>query len=60
MKSETTGQATIYRFENINNNFKTEPMLLVLESGLKRFSFKTDADEDIISIGSQLEPLLIS
>jgi hypothetical protein len=60
MKSETMGQTTIYRFENINNNFKTELMLLVLESGLKRFSFKTNADEGIISIGSQLEPLLIS
>jgi hypothetical protein len=35
-------------------------MLIVLESGPKRFWFKITADEDIINSGSKLELLLIS
>jgi hypothetical protein len=59
-KQNDTGRATIYRFKNISNGFKLESLLIVLESGPKRFWFKTAADEGIISSGSQLEPLLIS
>jgi hypothetical protein len=46
-------------FKNIRSGFKPEPLLIVLDSGPKRFSFKTAFDEGTISNGSQLEPLLI-
>jgi hypothetical protein len=59
-KQNDTGRTTIYRFKNISNGFKLESLLIVLESGPKRFWFKTADDESIISSGSQLEPLLIS
>jgi hypothetical protein len=55
-----TGRATIYRFKNISNGSGLKSLLIVLESEPKRFWFKTDADEGIISSGLKLEPLLIS
>jgi hypothetical protein len=59
-KRNDTGRSDIYRFENIRSSFKPEPMSIVLESGPKRFGFKTVVDEGSISNSSQLEPLLIS
>jgi hypothetical protein len=59
-KRNDTGQTTIYRFKNISSGSGLKPLLIVLESGPKWFWFKTTADECIISIGSKLEPLLIS
>jgi hypothetical protein len=50
----------IYRFKNIRSSFKLEPLSIILESGPKRFGFKTVVDEGSIGNGSQLESLLIS
>jgi hypothetical protein len=49
----------MYRFENINNGSDLKPLLIVLESGPKRFWFKTATDKGIINNSSRLEPLLI-
>jgi hypothetical protein len=54
------GRAFIYRFKNINSDSDLKPLLIVLEFGPKRFWFQTVANEDIISSGSKLEPLLIN
>jgi hypothetical protein len=59
-KRNDMGRATIYRFKNISNGSGLKSLLIVLQSGPKWFWFKTAADEDIISISSKLEPLLIS
>jgi hypothetical protein len=47
-------------FENISSDFGLKLLLIVLESELNQFWFKTAADEGIISSGSKLEPLLRS
>jgi hypothetical protein len=36
-KGNNMGWVDIYRFKNIRSNFKLEPLLIVLESELKRF-----------------------
>jgi hypothetical protein len=59
-KQNDMGRATIYMFENILSSFGLKPLLIVLESGPKRFWFQTATDEGIISNSSKLEPLLIS
>jgi hypothetical protein len=59
-KRHNTGLADIYRFKNIRKGFKPELLLIVLESGPKRFWLKIAIDEGTISSSSQLEPLLIS
>jgi hypothetical protein len=59
-KRNDMGQTDIYRFKNIMSGFKSEPLLIVLESGLKQFWFKTTVDEGTISSSLQLESLLIN
>jgi hypothetical protein len=59
-KQNNTGRATIYRFKNINSGSDLKSLLIVLESEMKQFWFKTTANKGIISSGSKLEPLLIS
>jgi hypothetical protein len=54
MESEMTWGKLLFKCS------KTLAAVLVLESGPKRFWFKTDADEGIISSSSKLELLLIS
>jgi hypothetical protein len=59
-KRNDTERVTIYKFENISRGSDLKLLLIVLESGPKRFWFQTADDEDIISSGSKLEPLLIN
>jgi hypothetical protein len=59
-KQNDTGRTTIYRFKNISIGFGLKPLVIVLESELKRFWFQTAVDECIISSSSKLEQLLIS
>jgi hypothetical protein len=53
-------RATIYKFKNINSGSDLKLLLIILESGPKRFWFQTAVDEDIISSSLKLETLLIS
>jgi hypothetical protein len=59
-KRNDTERVTIYKFENISRGSDLKLLLIVLESGPKRFWFQTADDEYIISSGSKLEPLLIN
>jgi hypothetical protein len=60
MESETTWGELLFKCSKTLAVVLVEPLLIVLESGPKRFWFKTDADEGIISSSSKLELLLIS
>jgi hypothetical protein len=61
MKSETTRDELLFIGLKISTAvFNLESLLIVLESGPKRFWFQTTADEGNISIGSKLESMLIS
>jgi hypothetical protein len=59
-KWNDTGRVNIFRFKNISSGSGLKLLLIVLESGPKRFWFQTATDEGIIISSLKLEPLLIS
>jgi hypothetical protein len=55
--SSTQHFSNIYRFKNISSGSDLKPLLIVLESTVKQFWFKTVANEGIISNDSSFESL---